>query len=101
MSYVSTGDIDYMSIVDEVIAASTMPNGVVSVNVSVFSDDRVELEETFSVVGRVMESGLITDGIGREFPVVFQGPLDVSINDDGTTYTCLHGGRERKKSARD
>ena len=90
-----------MSIVDEVIAASTMPNGVVSVNVSVFSDDRVELEETFSVVGRVMESGLITDGIGREFPVVFQGPLDVSINDDGTTYTCLHGGRERKKSARD
>ena len=60
-----------MSIADEVIAASTMPNGVVSVNVSVFSDDRVELEETFSVVGRVLESGLIADGTGREFPVVF------------------------------
>ena len=91
MSYVSAGGSDYMSIVDEVIAASTMPNGVVSVNVSVFSDDRVELEETFSVVGRIMESGMITDGIGREFPVVFQGPLDVSIiSDDGTTCpSCI------------
>ena len=73
-----------MSIVDEVIAASTMPNGVVSVNVSVFSDDRVELEETFSVVGRVMESSQIANGIGKEFPVVFQSPLDVSIiNENG------------------
>ncbi|CAI8040262.1 hypothetical protein GBAR_LOCUS22443, partial [Geodia barretti] len=96
----ATGGSDYMSIVDEVIAASTMPNGVVSVNVNVFSDDRVELEETFSVVGRVMESGMITDGIGREFPVVFQGPLDVSIiSDDAITigfedieYTVEEGG---------
>ncbi|CAI8052754.1 hypothetical protein GBAR_LOCUS28872 [Geodia barretti] len=75
----ATGGSDYMSIVDEVIAASTMPNGVVSMNVSVFSDDRVELEETFSVVGRVMESSQIAYGIGKEFPVVFQSPLDVSI----------------------
>ncbi|CAI8020174.1 hypothetical protein GBAR_LOCUS12070 [Geodia barretti] len=88
-----------MAIAEEVIAASTMPNGVVSVNVSVFSDDRVELEETFSVVGRVLESGLIADGTGREFPVVFQDPLDVSINDDAITigfesieYTVEEGG---------
>ena len=61
-----------------------MPNGVVSVNVGVLRDDRVELEETFSVVGRVMESGLIANGTDTELPVVFQSPLNVSIvNQDG------------------
>jgi hypothetical protein len=75
----ATGDSDYISIAGEVIAASTMPNGVVSVNVGVLRDDRVELEETFSVVGRVMESGLIANGTDTELPVVFQSPLNVFI----------------------
>ena len=79
-----------MSIADEVIAASTMPNGVVSVNVSVLSDGRVELEETFSVVGRIMESGQIANGIGREFPVVFQSPLDVSIDNENGMGSHSH-----------
>ena len=66
-----------MSIPGVVIPASTLLNGVVSVNVSAFDDDRVELDETFSVGGEVMSSG-----VGREFPVVFQDSADVSITSD-------------------
>ena len=71
-----------MPIAGEVVAASRMPNGVVTTTVTIIKDDTVELDETFSVVGMVVESGLIADGNGREFPVVFQSPLDISITSD-------------------
>ena len=78
-----------MPIAGEVVAASRMPNGVVNTTVTIIKDDTVELNETFSVVGRVMESGLITDG-SREFPVVFQNPLYISItNDDGKSWVLF------------
>ena len=77
----NAGGSDYLSIPGVVIPASTLLNGVVSVNVSAFDDDRVELDETFSVGGEVMSSG-----VGREFPVVFQDSADVSIPSDDGIY---------------
>ena len=72
------------------IEASRMSNGVVNTTVTIIHDDAVELDETFSVVGRVMESGLIADGTDREFPVVFQSPLDISItSDDGKSWVVF------------
>ena len=65
-----------------------MPNGTVTTTVLAFNDGRVELEEMFMVTGMVMNSGLIANGTGREFPVDFQNSLTVSINsDDGM---CMH-----------
>ena len=76
-----------MAIEGEVIRASTMPNGTVSTTVFVFDDSRVELEETFMVAGKVMDSGLITNGTGREFPVKFQSSLTIFVNnDDGNIH---------------
>ena len=87
---IPAGGSDYVPIVGEVIAASRMPNGAVNTTVTVNQDDAVELDETFSVVGMVVESGLIADGTGREFPVVFQNPLDISINsDDGKSLSLV------------
>ena len=86
----SSGGSDYVPIAGEVVAASRMPNGVVTTTVTIIKDDTVELNETFSVVGMVVESGLIAGGTGSEFPVVFQSPLDISItNDDGKSRFCL------------
>ena len=82
-----------MPIAGEVVAASRMPNGVVTITVTIIKDDTVELNETFSVVGRVMESGLIAGGTGREFPVVFQSPLDISITNGKSRFCLLCIGR--------
>ena len=73
-----------MEIDGELIRASTMPNGTFNVTVTAFDDDSVELEEYFTVVGEVAATGLIADGTGREFPVVFNSPMHCTIPvDDG------------------
>ena len=72
-----------MAIEGEVIRASMMPNGTVTTTV-LFWMTRVEPEDTFRVTGMVMNSCLIANGTGREFPVKFQSSLTVFvINDDG------------------
>ena len=87
---IPAGGSDYVPIAGEVVAASRMPNGVVTTTVTIIQDDTVELNETFSVVGMVVESGLIGGGTGREFPVVFQSPLDISItSNDGKSLSFV------------
>ena len=73
-----------MEIDRELIRASAMPNGTVTFTVTAFDDAIVELEEIFTVVGQVAATGLVADGTGREFPVVFNSPVICTIPvDDG------------------
>ena len=82
----ATGGQDYIVIDGEIVRASEMPNGTVTTTVTVFDDDIVELEEIFTVVGQVAATGLIADGTGRDFPVVFNSPVICTIPVEDGNY---------------